>query len=178
MPDIESQLKEYEDGFAKSCLEISKRRREAQAKLLEAYPSVVFNVVEAHNYLINPFKTSKDTSLSAEFKSFVTNLALEYGYDIYVNGLSFAGYSTGPMMIGGLKGQEIARKNGSLLPEGVLANDTDSGARLYASHICSYAEYDYGMAKVKITNPGSGSPIVETDPPGFLEEMKKANSSN
>ena len=176
MADIDAQLKEYEDGFAKSCLDISKARREAQAKLMQAYPRIALNPVEAHGYLNDMYKTKNDPTLPDDFKDYALNLSLEYGYNINFAGLSFAGYAVGPMLIGGLRGQQIARERGSLLAEGVLANDTDEGARLYASHICSYAEYDYGVMKIKVTNPGSGNPIVESEPPGALEELQRANA--
>ena len=172
------QIKEFEDGFAESTLAISKRRREAQTKLIEAYPRLVFNQVEAHGYLNDTNKTANDLTLPNNFKDFVSSLVLEYGYNIRFNGLGFSGYAMGPMMIGGSRGQAIAKERGSLLAEGVLANDTDEGARLYASHLCSYMEYNLGQFTVKITNPGSGNPICETDPPEMLEKLQQAQDPN
>jgi len=168
MASVEQDLKEYEDGMAKSILAISIRRREAQAKLLIAYPSIVFNAVEAHGYLNNITRTNADPSLPNNFKTYVSNLSTDYGYNISISGMSFSGYSLGPMTIGGIQGQEIAKQLGSLLHQEILANDTDAGARLYSSHLCSYVEYQIGEVLVKVTNPGSANAVTETVPPNYF----------
>lgn len=172
MANATEQLTEYEDGLSAIVLDISKRRRLAQAALIRAFPTIVGNAVEAHTYLM----TYGKSVTNPEFQTVCKNLILEHGYDIRLDGIGFSGYMLGPMVVGGPKGQLIAKERGSLLAEGVLVNDTDAGARLYASHLCSYCEYKVGEVTFKVTNPGSSSPLIETDPPEAYEQMKSASS--
>ena len=157
MPDTqptgEQQLKEFEDGYPPLILDISRRRRQAQDDLMSmvsADSTGPITRAQAHERLMYP-KTDVELELSA-------------GYNIIFNGLGFAGYSTGPMLIGGLRGQQIANDLGSYdIATGLLTNETLEGARLYCSHLCSYAEYDFGIKKIKVTNPGSENPIIEEE---------------
>ena len=169
MANATEQLTEYEDGTAEGFLKISIQRRLAQAALMQAYPTIVFNAVEAHGYLMN-----WDTGPTSQFRTVAQNLAMEYGYNIIFSGFGFSGYFQGPLMVGGPPGQKIAKARGSLLAEGVLVTDTIAGARLYASHLFSYIEFDYGAFITKITNPGSDDPIIEIDPPEAVTEILEA----
>ena len=162
-------LQQYEDGFADYVLEVSKNRRAAQDKFMQAYPRIALNRVEAHQYFMDFFEGFRKVaaSLPQNVKDFLRDTFMEYGYLVSFNGLSFNGYSTGPMVIGGLKGVAIARARGSLLAEGLLANESPIGARQYCSHLYSYVEYDLGVVRIKATNPGSPDCVMEYDPPDW-----------
>lgn len=145
--EIPENLLAFEDGFAATVLETSQNRRKAQDKLIG---SRGVSRAEAHR-LLNAMADEE-----------TRDLAVEYGYNIAVNGVSFAGYAMGPMLVGGFKGQQIAADRGSYDPStGLLTDETETGARAYCSHICSYAEYRAGVAKLIITNPGGAEPQVQ-----------------
>jgi hypothetical protein len=153
---------EYEDGMSDYVLEVSKNRRAAQDKLMQAYPRIALNRVEAHGYLMN-----WDTGPTPQFRTVAQNLAMEHGYNIIFNGFGFDGYFQGPMMLGGPLGQKIAKARGSLLAEGLLANESQAGAKQYCSHLYSYAEYEFGIVRIKVTNYGSPGGTIEYDPPDW-----------
>lgn len=159
--EIPKEILEFEDGFAALALNTSKNRRMAQDALMELQG---ISREEAHRILMN-FRTDEERDIS-----------LKYGYNITVGGVSMAGYSTGPMMIGGIKGQRIAAERGSYdFSTGLLTSETEDGARRYSSHIISYAEYDFGVAKMKVTNAGSPNPTIElfdsTGQPMSLDDL-------
>ncbi len=152
----EEQVKEFEDQFPQMVLEISRSRRQAQNDLMAivaAENAGTITQMQAHERLMNPTTQTE------------RELSLEAGYNIVFSGLSFSGYAVGPLMLGGRKGQEIAQARGSYnMATGLLTNETLEGATLYASHICSYVEYDFGTKKIKVTDPGSGNPVIEEEP--------------
>lgn len=166
MPDTqptgEEQLKEFEDGYPPLILDISQRRRQAQDNLMSivgADSTGPITRAQAHERLMYP-KTDVELELAGEA-----------GYNIVFGGLGFAGYAEGPLLVGGLRGQEIANRLGSYnIATGLLTNETLEGARLYCSHLCSYVEYDFGLKKIKVTNPGSPNPIIEEEVYGEDEE--------
>jgi len=162
-------LQDYESGFANWVLEVSKNRKAAQDKFMQAYPRLAFNRVEAHQYLMDFFEDFNKVAagLPQNVKDFLKETFMEYGYMFVFSGFGFDGYSKGPMTIGGPKGVAIARARGSLLAEGLLADESLIGARQYCSHLYSYAEYDLGVVKMKVTNYGSPGGTVEYDPPDW-----------
>jgi hypothetical protein len=167
-------LAEYENGTADYYLEISKNRRAAQDKFMQAYPRLAFNRVEAHQYLMDFFEEFNKVaaSLPQNVKDFLKETFMEYGYYVSFNGLSFDGYSNGPMVLGGHRGRAIARARGSLLAEGLLADESLAGAKRYATHLYSFAEYDFALFKVRVTNlTDGGEPQIEYDPPEWAEGM-------
>ena len=144
--EIPKEILEFEDGFAALALNTSLNRRMAQDILMEQRG---ISRQEAHRNLLN-FNTEEERDLN-----------LKYGYNTIVGGLSMSGYSQGPLMIGGARGQQIAAERGSYdILTGLLTSETEDGARRYASHLVSYAEYDLGIIKVKVINPGSANPTV------------------
>ena len=162
-------MTEYEDGMSDLVLEVSKNRRAAQDKFMQAYPRIALNRVEAHAYFLDT--GSVRASLPQNVQDFVEETFMEYGYNLRFNGLSFDGYARGPMVLGGPKGVAIARARGSLMAEGLLADESLAGAKQYCTHLYSFAEYDFLLFKVRVTNPGSTDPVVEYDPPEWAEGM-------
>ena len=162
---------EYEDGMADYVLEVSKNRRAAQDKFMQAYPQLAFNRVEAHAYLLDFRSTGVGASLPQNVKAFLETTFMEYGYLLRFGGLSFDGYSSGPMVLVGSKGVAMARARGSLMAEGLLADESLAGAKRYCSHLYSFAEYDFALFKVRVTNPGSPDCVIEYDPPEWAEGM-------
>jgi len=160
-------MSEYESGMADYVLEVSKNRKAAQDKFMQAYPGIALNRVEAHAYLLDSGSTGVGASLPQNVKDFILGTFMEYGYNLRFNGFGFDGYIQGPMLIGGARGVAIARSKGSLLAEGLLADESIAGARQYCSHLFSYVEYDLGPVKVKATNPGSSDIVMEYDPPDW-----------
>jgi hypothetical protein len=156
---------EYEDGMSDYVLEVSKNRRAAQDKFMQAYPRIALNRVEAHQYFLDT--GSVRASLPQNVQDFVQETFMEYGYMFVFNGFGFDGYSKGPMLLGGPKGVAIARARGSLLAEGLLANESQAGAKQYCSHLYSYAEYEFGIVRIKVTNYGSPGGTIEYDPPDW-----------
>ena len=162
-------IQEYEDGFVDYVLEVSKNRRAAQDKFMQAYPRLALNRVEAHQYLMDFFTefTKVAAGLPQNVKDFLFETFMEYGYYITFSGLSFNGYSSGPLLIGHAKGTAVARARGSLLAEGLLADESLAGARQYCSHLFSYVEYDLGATIMKGINLGSPDARIEYDPPDW-----------
>lgn len=165
-------MTEYENGVADYYLEVSKNRRAAQDKFMQAYPRIALNRVEAHEYLLDFRSTGIGASLPQNVKAFLETTFMEYGYLLRFGGLSFDGYSQGPMLLGGSRGRAIARARGSLLAEGLLADESIAGAKRYATHLYSFAEYDLGLFKARVTNlTDGGEPQIEYDPPEWAEGM-------
>lgn len=152
----DEQLKEFEDNFPPLVLEISKSRRKAQDDLMAIAGSENTGPItraQAHERLMNP-------TTSAE-----KELSLSSGYNIIFSGLGFSGYAVGPLLVGGLRGQQLAQARGSYdLSTGLLISDTLECATLYCSHICSYVEYNLGLVVLKVTDPGSPNAIIEEVP--------------
>jgi hypothetical protein len=160
-------MSEYESGMADYVLEVSKNRKAAQDNLMQTYSGIALNRVEAHAYFMDTNFTGAGASLPENIKQFINNARMEYGYNLRFNGFGFDGYIMGPMLIGGARGVAIARSKGSLLAEGLLADESIAGARQYCSHLFSYVEYDLGPVKVKAINLGSSDSVMEYDPPDW-----------
>jgi hypothetical protein len=164
-------VQEYESGFVDYVLEVSKNRRAAQDKFMQAYPRIALNRVEAHQYLMD-FRSEKvGASLPENVKAFLETTFMEYGYNLTFGGVNFSGYASGPLLIGHAKGTAIARARGSVLAEGLLTDESLIGARQYCSHLFSYVEYDLGAVKMKGTNLGSPDAVIEYDPPDWQESV-------
>lgn len=152
-PDADQQLEEFENSMPPWVLEVSRKRKQAQDDLMAIVGASNLGSItraQAHERLYNP---TNDTEL---------DLAISYGYDIRFNGFGFSGYSAGPLLIGGLRGQQLAQARGSYdLSTGLLTSDTLECATLYCSHICSYVQYDLGLVLLKVTDPGSPNAIIE-----------------
>lgn len=170
----ENQIRDAEKAMEDFFLLASKNRREAQAKLMAKYPAVS-SVYEAHAWLLLERPQLQDGS---QFSADVKEISLEFAYSVAFNGLSFRGYSTGPMQIGlDDRSYKLALDRGAVLYNGVLPEDTREAARRYSRYLASYARYDVGMAimELRILDPDNPNSEIDikVDPPELGEKVKQ-----
>lgn len=169
----EKFIQDFEATTIDYYVSTSRARREAQAKLIEKYPTLSAN--EAHKWL-RGIRTIDDGS---QFSKDVFDISMEYGYRIDIYGLSFEGYARGPLTIGDNKSQQLAIARGALLSNGVLPEDTYAAAERYGKYVLSFYAFEIGtvVTSVRVLDPelGKESEVeIKVSPPEAEEEIREA----